>query len=158
MKVRVRRIGNSLGVLIPKATLDKWGVCESDELELDERGIRPLQHGAFSHQQLDELRLWLSLAVIRKHGAREIRAKILANLYRWKRQDTWGSAYDEWDQIARSEDDGALFAAMVGRDENAVRLRQSMPYVGLLSEQEVTQLYEQVRARIAADFEPAAGG
>jgi antitoxin component of MazEF toxin-antitoxin module len=143
MKVRVRRIGNSLGVLLPKSTLEAWGVGEGDELELDERGVRPPARGGFDHRQLDELKLSLALAVVRKHTAREIRAKILGNLHRWKRQGSWVSAYDEWDRIARSEDDGALFAAMLGRDENAVRLRQSMPYVGLLPQQEVRKLYEE---------------
>lgn len=146
MRVRIRRVGNSLGVLLPKALLQTWGVGEGDELELTERGMRPLARGGFSHQRLDDLRLSLSSAVIRKHSAREIRAKILANLHRWKRQDSWVSAYDEWDHIARSEDDGALFAAMLGRDENAVRLRQSLPYVGLLSQQEVRKLYEEATA------------
>jgi antitoxin component of MazEF toxin-antitoxin module len=143
MRVRLRRVGNSLGILLPKALLEAWGVGEGDELELTERGVRPLAHGGFSHRELDDLRLSLSSAVIRKHTAREIRAKILANLHRWKRQDSWVSAYDEWGDIARGEDDGALFAAMLGRDENAVRLRQSMPYVGLLSQQEVRKLYEE---------------
>jgi len=143
MKVRVRRVGNSLGVLLPKALLEAWGIGEGDELELTEPGIRPPARGGFSHRELDDLRLSLSMAVVRRHTAREIRAKILANLHRWKRQDSWVSAYDEWNDIARTEDDGALFAAMLGRDENAVRLRQSMPYVGLLPQQEVKKLYEE---------------
>lgn len=144
MRIRIRRVGNSLGVLLPKPMLEAWGVGEGDELELTERGIRPPARGGFSHRQLDELRLSLSLAVVRRHTAREIRAKIAANLHRWKNQGSWVPAYDEWSQIARSEDDGALFAAMLGHDENAVRLRQSMPYVGLLPRQEVKELYEQV--------------
>lgn len=143
MRVRLRRVGNSVGVLLPKALLDAWGVGEGDELELTERGIRPLARGGFCHRELDDLRLSLSMAVVRKHTAREIRAKILANLHRWRRQDSWVSAYDEWNDIASSEDDGELFAAMLGRDENAIRLRQSMPYVGLLAQQEVKRLYEE---------------
>lgn len=143
MRIRVRRIGNSLGVLLPKATLEAWGVGEGDELVLKERAIHPPARAGFSHQELDDLRLSLSLAVVRKHTAREIRAKIAANLHRWGKQGAWVSAYDEWNDIARSEDDGQLFAAMLGRDENAVRLRQSMPYVGLLSQQEVRKLYEE---------------
>ncbi len=143
MKVRIRRVGNSLGVLLPKALLDTWGLGEGDELELTERGILPPARGGFSHGELDNLRLSVSMAVIRRHTAREIRAKILANLHRWKRQDSWVSAYDEWNDIARSDDDGVLFAAMLGRDENAVRLRQSMPYVGMLAQQDVKKLYEE---------------
>jgi hypothetical protein len=58
----------------------------------------------------------------------------------------WVSAYDEWRELAQQEDDGALFAAMLGRDENAVRLRQSMPFVGLLSQEEVRRLHEEAAA------------
>lgn len=143
MKLRIRRVGNSLGVLLPKGVLDAWGVGEGDNLELTERGVRPAARGGFTHGELDNMRLSLSFAVVRKYTAREIRAKIVANLHRWKEQRSWVSAYDEWQHIARSEDDGALFAAMLGRDENAVRLRQSMPYVGLLSRQEVRAVYEE---------------
>ena len=146
MKVAVRRIGNSLGVLLPKATLDAWGLGEGDTLELTERGLRPPARGGFSHQELDQLRRALSLAVVRRCTPREIRAQILANLHRWEGQGMWVSAYDEWRRIAQSDDDGALFAAMLGRDEDAVRLRQSMPYVGLLPQAEVTKLYEETGA------------
>jgi hypothetical protein len=92
---------------------------------------------------LDELRHALSLAVVRRRTPREIRAQILANLHRWERQGVWGPAYGEWRRIAQSSDDGLLFTAMLGRDEDAVRLRQSMPYVGLLSQTEVRALHEE---------------
>ena len=146
MKVPLRRIGNSLGVLLPRATLDAWGVGEGDALELTEQGLRPPVRAGFSHQQLDELRRALSFAVVRRCTPREIRAQILANLSRWERQGAWVSAYDEWRAIAESEDDGLLFAAMLGRDEDGARLRQSMPYVGLLPEAEVRQLHEEAGA------------
>jgi hypothetical protein len=84
--------------------------------------------------------------VIRRCTPPEIRAQILANLHRWERQGVWVSAYDEWRSIALSVDDGVLFAAMLGRDEEAVRLRQSMPYVGLLSQAEVRRLHEEAGA------------
>jgi hypothetical protein len=92
---------------------------------------------------LNELKWSIALAVVRGFTPREIRAQMLANLHRWKKQGTWGPAYDEWLAIAQSEDDGALFAAMLGRDDNAVRLRQSMPFVGLLSQEEVRKLHEE---------------
>lgn len=143
MKVRIRRVGNSLGVLLPKATLDAWGVGEGDELELTERGIRPPARGGFSHQRLDDLRRSIALAVVRRHAAREIRAQILANLHRWKAGGVWGRAYEEWQGIASGSDDGQLFAAMLGRDEEAVRLRQSAPFVGLIPKDEVRRLNEE---------------
>ena len=142
MKLELRRIGNSLGVIVPKSTLTGWGVGEGDTLELTERGIRPAREGA-SHLRLDELKRSLSLAVIRRCTPGEIRAQSLANLYRWKSQGSWVSAYDEWAAILDRRSDGELFAAMLGRDDNSIRLRQSMPFVGLLSAEEVKGIYEE---------------
>ena len=143
MRVVLRRIGNSIGVILPKATLDAWGVTEGDELELTERGLHPQRRGGFTHQELDEHRRMIALAVVRNFTPREIRAQILANLFRWKGQGVWGGAYEEWRQIAAADDDGELFAAMLGRDENAIRLRQSAPFVGLLPKDEVRKLNEE---------------
>jgi antitoxin component of MazEF toxin-antitoxin module len=146
MKVVVRRVGNSLGVIIPKAALAAWGVGEGDYLELTDRGICPAASPRLSHEALDELRRSIALAVVSRFSARQIRAQILANLHRWKSQGAWVAAYDEWRELAEQHDDGALFAAMLGRDENAIRLRQSIPFVGLLSQQEVRKLHEEVAA------------
>jgi len=143
MKVAVRRIGNSLGVIVPKPVLESWGVGEGDELELTARGIHPVARRGLSHEALDELKRSIALAVVRQFTPREIRAQILANLHRWRRQGAWVSAYDEWQDIAARGDDGELFAAMLGRDDNAVRLRQSMPFVGLLSQADVRRLHEE---------------
>ena len=143
MKLAIRRIGNSLGVIVPKAALEAWGLGEGDHLELSERSIRPAESARLSREVLDELKRSIALAVVRRFTPREIRAQILANLHRWKSQGMWVSAYDEWLELARKEDDGTLFAAMLGRDERAVRLRQSAPYVGLLPREEVRKLNEE---------------
>jgi hypothetical protein len=142
MKLQLRRIGNSLGIILPKSTLAGWGVGEGDMLELTERGVRPPARGS-SHLKLEEIKRSLSLAVIRRCTPQEIRAQSLANLYRWKSQGTWVSAYDEWTEILQKGGDGELFAAMLGRDDNSIRLRQSTPYVGLLSQEEVKRIYEE---------------
>jgi hypothetical protein len=76
----------------------------------------------------------------------QIRAQSLANLHRWKQQGTWVSAFDEWLQILEGGSDGALFAAMLGRDQNSNRLRQSVPFVGLLSPEKVKVIYEEARS------------
>lgn len=146
MKLELRRIGNSLGVIVPKDVLQNWGVGVGDYLELGERGIRPVSKSGASHAMLDELKRSLSLAVIRRCTPQEIRAQSLANLYRWKAQGMWVSAYDEWTEILQGGSDGELFAAMLGRDDNSIRLRQSMPYVGLLSQEEVKRVYEEASA------------
>jgi hypothetical protein len=143
MKLTIRRVGNSLGVILPKDALDGWSVGEGDYLELTERHIRPPARGGLPHSALDELKRSFAVAVVGGFTPRQIRAQMLANLHRWKSQGTWGPAYDEWLDIAQSEDDGALFAVMLGRDDNAVRLRQSMPFVGLLSREVLRKLNEE---------------
>jgi antitoxin component of MazEF toxin-antitoxin module len=139
----IRRIGNSLGVLLPKTVLESWGLGEGDHLELSEQGLRPPRKRASKQDLLDERKRQLALAVVREFSPREIRARSLANLHRWKSQGTWIPAYAEWQHILESGSDGALFAAMLGRDEGANRLRQSMPFVGLLSQEQVKAIYEE---------------
>jgi antitoxin component of MazEF toxin-antitoxin module len=146
MKLVVRPVGNSLGVIIPKSTLDEWGVKKGDTLELVGRCIRPLAGRARSQDMLDELKRRLAVAVTARCSAHQIRAQSMANLHRWKASGAWVSAYEEWQRILEDGDDGQLFAAMLGRDERANRLRQSPPYVGLLSRDEVRSLNEEASA------------
>ena len=146
MKLELRRIGNSLGVIVPRQALQNWGLGEGDYLELGERSIRPARKSSSTHEVLDELKRLLSFAVVSRCTPPEIRAQSLANLYRWKTQGTWCSAYDEWTGILQKGSDGELFAAMLGRDEQSNRLRQSMPYVGLLPQEEVKKIHEEARA------------
>jgi antitoxin component of MazEF toxin-antitoxin module len=143
MKLSIRKIGNSLGIIIPKAALDTWGVAEGDQLHLSEGGIHPPSGSASSHEALDELKRKLASAVVACCTTRQIRAQGLANLHRWKASGVWVSAYDEWNEILRNPDDGVLFSAMLGRDERSVRLRQSPPYVGLLPRRELRRLNEE---------------
>jgi len=145
MRLTIRRIGNSLGVIVPKTALDAWGVGEGDTLELTARGINPPM-AQRAHELLDEHKRKLAAAVATRFPGSAIRAHSLANLHRWREAGAWVSAYDEWAEILRGGDDGALFAAMLGRDERSNRLRQSPPYVGLLPRDEVAKLNEEAAA------------
>ncbi|MBV6417463.1 MAG: hypothetical protein CMLOHMNK_02163 [Steroidobacteraceae bacterium] len=143
MKLALRRVGNSLGVIIPKSQLDRWGMHEGDELRLTDEGILPPARRGLPQEALDRLKHRIALTVVRDFTPRQIRAQILANLCRWKNQGMWVSAFDEWQVLAKSDDDGALLAVMLGRDENSTRLRESMPFVGLLPAEEVRRLHEE---------------
>jgi antitoxin component of MazEF toxin-antitoxin module len=143
MKLIIRRIGNSLGVILPKPALDAWRVSEGDHLELTERGIRPASRGGFSNEQLDEHKRRLAAAVVSRFTAKHIRAQGLGNLHRWKANGVWNSAYDEWKKLLEGADDGELFAVLLGRDERSNQLRQSPPYVGMLPREEVRRLNEE---------------
>lgn len=143
MRLTLRKIGNSVGVIIPKAVLERWSLGEGDHLVVAEEGIRPAHAAAATHQALDELKRKLAAAVASQCTAGRIRSHSLANLHRWKASGVWVSAYDEWKAILESGDDGMLFAAMLGRDENSTRLRQSPPYAGLLPRYELKRLNEE---------------
>jgi hypothetical protein len=56
---------------------------------------------------------------------------------------TWGTAYDEWKRLLEDASDGELFAILLGRDERSNQLRQSPPYVGMLTREEVSKLNEE---------------
>lgn len=146
MKMLIRPVGNSLGVILPKSILKEWGVGRGSVLEVAGSCIRPVRRKGRSQDVLDELKRRLAAAVTARCTAREIRAQGLANLQRWKNNGAWVSAYDEWREILQTGDDGQLFATMLGRDERSNRLRQSPPYVGLLPRDEVKRLNEEASA------------
>jgi antitoxin component of MazEF toxin-antitoxin module len=143
MKLTVRRIGNSFGVIVPKAALRQWGVAEGGSLELTAQGIRPHRRVRGAHQALDALKRAIAFEVAARYGADDIRIRSAANLDRWRRSGVWCRAYGEWRAIVSSHDDGRLYAAMLGQDERANRLRQSMPFVGMLPGSVLERLREE---------------
>jgi antitoxin component of MazEF toxin-antitoxin module len=143
MRIAIRRVGNSLGVILPKSALDSWGLGEGDFLELTERSLRPRASSTLSVEILDEHKRKLAVAVASLFTPNLIRAHSLGNLHRWRSNDVWVTAYDEWKEIMETSNDGELFAVMLGRDEHANRLRQSPPYVGLLPREVVKRLNEE---------------
>jgi hypothetical protein len=92
------------------------------------------------HNRLDAMKLRLSCEVLAQFSLAAIRAHARANLLRWKNQGSWGPAYDEWLRIIESTEDSLLISCMVGLDENSNRLRQSIPYVGMLNQEVVMSI------------------
>ncbi len=146
MKLQVRKIGNSLGVIVPRALLDAWGVREGGMLEANNGGIWPSGRKAHGHAELDELKRRISLEVLARHKPEDIRRKSLDNLTRWKRSGAWCGAYDEWRKILERGSDEALYGAMVGTDDRGNRLRQSPPYAGMLPRDVLERLREEIAA------------
>jgi len=139
-KIVIRKVGNSLGVLLPKNLADQWGVGEGDFLTVSEDGIVPPPKKN-TQLVLDDLKLAISMEVVSRFPVEAIRKKSKENLTRWKRQGTWGPAYAEWREIL-DQDDAELMKTMIGRDDRSNRLRQSMPYVGLLPKEVIEALRE----------------
>ncbi len=142
-KIVIRRVGNSLGVLLPKDLIGLWGVGLGDSLEVNDEGIQPPSK---KNRQLvlDDLKLMISMEVVSRFPVDKIRQKSLENLRRWKRGGVWGPAYEEWKSILASKDSELLIKTMIGRDDKSNRLRQSMPYTGLLPREVVEGLREKI--------------
>jgi antitoxin component of MazEF toxin-antitoxin module len=143
VKLTVRRVGNSYGVIIPKRALKAWGLGEGDALELTENGIRPPSRG---QEVLDRIKRQLAIQVATRYPPRQIRAHSLANLHRWRRAGVWVPAYDVWKQILEDGSDGELYATLLGFEAHANELRQSPPYVGLLPPEVVQRVNDETAA------------
>jgi antitoxin component of MazEF toxin-antitoxin module len=71
VKLAIRHVGNSLGVIIPRRALQAWGVGPGDALELTAGCIRPPRATTGSHDVLDELKRGLAAAVAARFTARD---------------------------------------------------------------------------------------
>lgn len=117
-----------------------------------EFGSRMIQLGstpkssANAQTRLDEYKLRLALELVERFDLDTIRKKSLENLARWKKNDAWCSAYDEWRQLLRSGSDQHLRRVMTGEDQTSNRLRQSPPYTGLLDPSTLEKIREEETA------------
>src|SRR5258706_4670774 len=104
MKATLRRIGNSIGIIIPKTILDAWNMREGNALHVSVEGIFPGNRMA-AHELLDEQKRKLAAAVAAGFTPRQIRAHSLANLHRWRESRGWVSADDQWEKHLASAPD-----------------------------------------------------
>ena len=111
----------------PRSLLGEWGLGEGDDLDLSGRSIGPKRATRNAQQVQDELKRAIAIAVLDQFPLEQVRKKSRANLLRWKKGGVWGGAYEEWLRLVDQGEDGELYAAMIGRDDNANRLRQSLP-------------------------------
>ena len=146
MRIRIRKIGNSLGVIVPRELLAAWGTGEGALLEAGEAGIWPRRRRAHGQAELDELKRRIAIEVVALHRPEEIRRSALANLAKWKASGAWCGAYEEWQAILERGNDEELYGAMLGTSDRSNRLRQSMPYVGMIPQRALHRLREEVSA------------
>lgn len=99
-----------------------------------------------SQAKLDEIKRMTGQRLLEQRSLPEIRRKSIENLKRWRAKGVWSRAYDEWLGILRHGNDAMLRHVMVSADEDSNRLRQSLPYVGLLPRAEVKALNEEIAA------------
>jgi len=92
------------------------------------------------HDKLDKFKLLVATEILAKFGLRTIRAHSLANLDQWNSNGVWCTAHDEWRALMKSGSDQAVANAMTDLEQKSNRLRQSPPYVGLLSQERRREL------------------
>lgn len=105
--------------------------------------------GRNQHLLLDDLKLWLSQATLSLADLTTIRAQSLENLQRWKAQGAWGPVYEEWREIMMHASDDDIVQIMTGGGGEPNRLRQSMPYVGLVDEETRLELIAKYKEALA---------
>lgn len=100
------------------------------------------------HARLDERSLALHRLVAKKLAAEPSLLDLArANVARWQAANhTPSPALAEWEQILDQPLDD-IAAMLVERSEHAMRLRQSSPFAGILTDAERTAIYESYSAR-----------
>jgi hypothetical protein len=100
------------------------------------------------HARLDERSLALHRRVADKLAADPGLLELArANVRRWQASyEVSSQALAEWDKILESSLDD-IMALLVDHSENAIRLRQSSPFAGVLTEAERKAIYESYSTR-----------
>lgn len=98
---------------------------------------------------LNDLKLWLSQATLASADLKTIRLKSLSNLLRWKAQGTWGCVYEEWLELMTQGSDLHVIHVMTSQDDEPNRMRQSMPFVGIVDEQTRSAVFLRYRLALA---------
>jgi hypothetical protein len=86
------------------------------------------------HEILDRFKILAAKDIVENVDLPTIRSRSLSNLDRWNANGVWVSAHDEWRALMAHGTDAEVIAAMTGPDQRSNRLRQSPPYVGLITE------------------------
>lgn len=82
--------------------------------------------------RLDARKLETARRVLHSASIDTIRQASLEALARWQAHGTWCSAYDEWRGLMTNAPDRKIVQMMTSQSQEANRLRQSPPYIGLL--------------------------
>lgn len=97
------------------------------------------------HDRLDERRRRTHVEIVRKIDEDPSLLRVpLTNIERWTRWSGYRpAAYAEWLAILE-QPWSTIRAVLLATDEDATRLRQNTPFVGILSKDERRAIYEQV--------------
>ena len=123
MKLAVRRIGNCLEVIVPKATLSTRGVSGEGRCARTDRTRHRSRHGPACARGIGRAqRSDRASGRAAVHAARDTGADACRSRHRWRRQGAWVSAYDEWEGIAGAETQANFGGDVLGRSQPLQRV------------------------------------
>jgi hypothetical protein len=98
-------------------------------------------------ERLDKFRLRIAQTVLEHYPIHEIRSYCLKILSDWKANGVSYVSNIEWENIMLNGTDDEVIYAMTSEDqEPANRLRQSSPYIGMLSAEHMDKLRQEMRS------------
>lgn len=100
------------------------------------------------HDILDEIKRRRAMAVLEVATMATIRGIGLANISRWISQGVYCSAFDEWTTLLTHGTDDEIKEIMTSTSQNANRLRQSPPYVGILDQEMSKEIAQHTRKEL----------
>lgn len=93
-------------------------------------------HNAHAGRDDEKMRLHRAIAQHLLRDPKRVLAIARANLRRWREQDADTPYYEEWDDLLRTLSVQELADLIVADSEEARRLRQSTPFVGVVPREE----------------------
>jgi hypothetical protein len=100
------------------------------------------------HDILDEIKRRRAMAILKVATMATIRDIGLANISRWISQGVCCSAFEEWTTLLTHGSDDEIKEIMTSTSQNANRLRQSPPYVGILDEKMSKEIAQRTREEL----------
>lgn len=102
-------------------------------------------HLATVHFRREQESLEIHRRIVRRldDDAMPVLEKARANLQRWlsgREEDSLAAAYREWESLLETLTVAQVSALLVAENERSARLRQSSPFAGVLSPQEVWEI------------------
>ena len=107
-------------------------------------------HIATVHQRREQEALEIHRRIARRldDDAVTVLEKARGNLCRWlsdRGEDSLASVYREWEYLLKSLSAAEVSQLLIAEDERSTRLRQSSPFAGVLSPQEVWEIKRSCR-------------
>lgn len=136
MKVKVRHVGNSLGILIPS------NICKEMEIDVGRNLFICDQGVSFknTHKRLDDFRRNIFIEILSMFDLFDIRTYGINKLEQWRDQGVWSTLHQQWMDVLNCGSDDQLRKTMLSNSDKSIELRQVSPFPGMLPKEIVEKL------------------